>query len=506
VNGADRAGEDCPVTSILYRRCRLPGRGLAAIRVVDGRIDRLGPDDDEPQGGAAVDLAGALVTPAFVDAHVHATATGLALDGLDLSSASSRSAVLEAVARYARGAPGSVVLGTGWDESGWSDPRPPSAEELDRASGGVPVYLARADVHSAVASRSLIARCPRITAVAGYVHSGHMSLDAHHSVRQTALAEVTPAQRLRAQRRTRRHAASLGIGCLHEMAGPQVSSQDDLTGLLELAENEPGPEIIGYWGDLGDVQTPLRLGVQAGGDLFCDGAIGSHTAALWEPYADRATRGHLYHDDNAVTDHLIACAEVGLQAGFHAIGDRALAAIAGGLRKAASILGPERIRSGRHRVEHAEFAEPEAIATFAELAVIASVQPAFDARWGGVGGMYEARLGAARAAALNPLRRYTDSGVSLAFGSDAPVTPLDPWGGVRAAVLHHEPAARLTQPEAFAAATRGGWFAARRDGGRLVPGAPATFAVWDVGALPDLAAGAPSPICLRTVVGGVELD
>ncbi|HEX3812320.1 MAG TPA: amidohydrolase family protein [Mycobacteriales bacterium] len=500
------------MSRVLYRHCRLPGLipGHAAILVADGAIGWLGSDagdaPTEADRAQQVDLGGALVTPAFVDAHVHATATGLALDGLDLHAAGSRQAVLDAVAEYARRTGDSVILGTGWDESAWSDPRPPTADELDQAAAGRPVYLSRVDVHSALASRALLARCPGVGGHAGYVHSGLMYRDAHHAVRQAALAAVTDEHRAAAQRRTRRHAASLGIGCLHEMAGPEVSGAADLSSLLALAAAEPGPEIVGYWGALDDIDTPRRLGVQAGGDLFCDGAIGSRTAALWEPYADRPTSGHLYQDDSAVAEHLIACTEAGLQAGFHAIGDRALAAVAGGLRKAAAAVGTDRIRAGRHRVEHAELAEPDAISTFADLAAVASVQPAFDARWGGPGGMYETRLGTARAAALNPFAGYAAAGVALAFGSDSPVTPMDPWGGIRAAVLHHEPTARLSQETAFAAATSGGWTAARRPGsGRLAVGAPATFAVWDTGEMPDLAAGEPNPVCRLTVVSGTPV-
>jgi predicted amidohydrolase YtcJ len=122
--------------------------------------------------------------------------------------------------------------------------------------------------------------------------------------------------------------------------------------------------------------------------------------------------------------------------------------------------------------------------------VIASVQPNFDALWGGGNGMYARRLGAARGSELNPLALLASQGVPLALGSDAPVTGINPWASVRAAVNHHTPGSAISARAAFAAATRGGWRAGGvRDGktGTLVPGAPASYAVWDAEAL-DVAA------------------
>jgi predicted amidohydrolase YtcJ len=129
------------------------------------------------------------------------------------------------------------------------------------------------------------------------------------------------------------------------------------------------------------------------------------------------------------------------------------------------------------------------------------VQPAFDAAWGGAGGMYAERLGTDRALAMNPFAELAAAGVTLAFGSDSPVTPLDPWGGVRAAVRHQVTELALSPQAALDAHTRGGWRAARIDDtGWLAPGTPATFAVWDTPSLDD--AVERTPTCLRTVVDG----
>ncbi|MER8117417.1 amidohydrolase family protein [Streptomyces sp. SID8366] len=473
--------------------------------------------------GEVIDLGGALVTPAFTDAHVHTTATGLALTGLDLSAAPSLAAALDLVREFAAARPGDrVLLGHGWDAARWPGGRPPTRAELDEATGKRPLYLSRIDVHSAVVTTALLdlagGDLPRTDAP--------LTGDAHHAVRAAAFAAVTPAQRAQAQRAALAHAASLGIGSVHECGGPQISSEDDFTGLLELAATLPGPRVLGYWAER-DVDKARELGaIGAAGDLFADGALGSHTACLHEPYADADHSGTAYLDTDAIAAHVIACTEAGLQAGFHAIGDAAVSRVVDGVRAAAEKVGLARIRAARHRVEHAEMLTPETVAGFAELGLIASVQPAFDALWGGADGMYARRLGAERARTLNPYAALLRSGVPLAFGSDSPVTPLDPWGTVRAAAFHHTPEHRVSVRAAFTAHTRGGWRAiGRDDAGVLVPGAPADFAVWQTGelvvqapddrvarwstdprsgtpGLPDLTPGGELPRCLRTVVGG----
>ncbi|NEC36928.1 amidohydrolase, partial [Streptomyces rubrogriseus] len=341
-----------------------------------------------------------------------------------------------------------------------------------------------------------------------------------------ALGAVTPAQRAGAQRAALAHAASLGIGTVHECAGPDISSEDDLTGLLRLSAEESGPRVIGYWAEQ-DVDKARELGaVGAAGDLFVDGSLGSHTACLHQPYADAGHTGTAHLDAAAVAAHVVACTEAGLQAGFHAIGDAAVSAVVEGVRAAADKIGLARVRAARHRIEHAEMLTPETVAAFAELGLTASVQPAFDALWGGEDGMYARRLGAERARTLNPFAALLRAGVPLAFGSDSPVTPLDPWGTVRAAAFHRTPEHRVSVRAAFTAHTRGGWRAiGRDDAGVLVPGVPADYAVWRTGelvvqapddrvarwstdprsgtpGLPDLTPGRDLPLCLRTVVGG----
>lgn len=502
-------------------------RGHVAWVGSEGAADAFAGGVDE-----VIDLEGALVTPAFTDSHVHTTSTGLALTGLDLSGARTLTEALGLVRAFADGHPAlGVILGHGWDAARWPGQRPPSRAELDEAAGGRAVYLPRVDVHSAVVTSALLDLVPGVTAMDGYHPDAPLTGDAHHAVRAAAHRAVTPRQRTEAQRAALARAASLGIGTVHECAGPEISDEGDFTGLLELAAQEPGPRVFGYWAehieDEKGAQRVRELGaIGAAGDLFVDGSLGSHTALLHEPYADAPHTGSARLDADRIAAHVTACTEAGLQAGFHAIGDAAVSAVVAGVRAASETLGLARVRAARHRVEHAEMLTPETVAAFAELGLTASVQPAFDAAWGGPDGMYAQRLGAERAATLNPYAALLRAGVPLAFGSDSPVTALDPWGTVRAAAHHRTPEHRISVRAGFTAHTRGGWRAVGRDdAGVLVPGAPADYAVWRTGellvqapddrvarwstdprsgtpGLPDLTPGAELPVCLRTVVRG----
>jgi predicted amidohydrolase YtcJ len=514
---------------------------FATALLVDGdTVAWLGAEEAADTHAADADevvhLEGALVTPAFVDAHVHTTETGLALDGLDLRSARSVAEILAAVERASRTGRGRPVLGHGWDERDLAEGRPPTGAELDRASAGGVVYLGRVDSHSAIVSTALAAAAGARTH-AGWTDDGRVERDAHHAVRSATREGLSPAARGQAQRTALRAAAAAGIGCVHEMSAPHIAPEADLAALVAIAGpegEEAFPDVVPYRGQLvadeAEAKALLgRLGVQIAGlagDLTADGAVGSRTAAFREAYADADTRGHVYLTVEQIRDHVVACTGAGLQAGFHVIGDAALDAVLDGFRRAAERAGLAAVRAAVHRLEHLETPDADAVARLVDLGLIASVQPAFDALWGGRDGMYAARLGAERAARMNPFATLAAAGVPLAFGSDSPVTPFAPWEGVRAAVFHTDPEQRISARAAFAAATRGAWRAARRPGEGVVElGAPATFAAWEAGevvvqapdervqawstdprsgtpGLPDLTPGVPAPRCLRTLVRG----
>ena len=503
--------------SVLYANGRFYSAAdprASAMVVREGRIAWLGAAADAPAADVTVDLGGALVTPAFVDAHLHATDTGLAADGLDLSGVRSAGELLAAVTAFARTRPpGAVVHGHGWDESTWVEQQPPSADELERAADGRRVYLSQASVHSALASRSLLAACPGIEGVPGYAGSGWVREQAHHAVRAVALGSLSAAQRTAAQTSALRLAASRGVAAVHECAGPGTSSEADFASVLALS-GAGLPQVFGYWGELGGAARAKELGaVGAAGDLYADGALGSRTASVRVPYADGGGCGEAFVSAEQAGAHLLECIELGVQGGFHAIGDAAIEAVLDGFAIAAKRVGVDRLREGRHRIEHVELIDKAMIARMVEFGVVASVQPVFDALWGGPDRMYAQRLGVERALATNPIGAMYAVGVSLAFGSDSPVTALDPWAAVVAAAAPRNPAYRMSVRSAFGASTRGGWRAAGvDDAGVLTPGRSATFAVWETpagtdGGLPVLLPGVDGvvparPVCRRTVLHG----
>ena len=465
------------------------------------------------------------MTPAFVDAHVHSVQTGLLEVGLDLHGYRSREQVLDAVATRLAAGRAAVLFGQGWDERAWPDPRPPTRAELDRAGGAsVPVYLARVDVHSAVVSSALADRIPGLSNLVGFRADGLLSQEAHHRSRVAVNDLFSDADRRAAARAALRRAAELGVGTLHELGGPHLGPYEDLERVVA-AGAEHGQHVVTYWGE---PATPSLIeemradGVRGlAGDLCVDGAIGSRTAWLNEPYADAAPGqsqpvGARYLTVEEITEHLTLCTRAGLTAGFHCIGDAAVSAAVSGLLRVADELGVEAVRRARHRFEHVEMVTPAQIATLSRLGVAGSVQPGFDAAWGGSGELYEQRLGRGRAATMNPLADWHRSGGVVAYGTDAPVTPLAGWAMVADAVRHSRPDQRVGVGEAFAAATRGGHLAAGdTDAGLLLLGQRAHLALWDVepgsaeetSGLPDLAAGAPFPGCAGLLVDGrVVLD
>jgi predicted amidohydrolase YtcJ len=249
---------------------------------------------------------------------------------------------------------------------------------------------------------------------------------------------------------------------------------------------------------------------------YMDGSLGSRTAALLAPYSDDPGNSGLpqYQQpelDRMATERVAA----GFQLGFHAIGDRAAEmaldafSVAQGAPQAHAAVGATTPRDFRLRIEHDQVVAPSEFELYKKLGVIASVQPSHlltDMNWAA------SRIGPERAKTSYPWKQFADNGVPLAFGTDYPVEPINPFRGIYAAIARKNeagtkeyfPEQKLTVEQALAAYTTGSAYAefAEKQKGTLAPGMLADFVVLDR----DLTTVAPSDILktqvLRTVVGG----
>jgi predicted amidohydrolase YtcJ len=468
-----------------------PSVPFATAMLIDGEEivwigDHSGAQVHSELADTVINADGHFLAPGFVDAHVHATSTGIMLNGLDLTQVKHKDQLLDLLSDYAKHLSGATVLGHGWDETNWSDSALPTRSEIDRATWGSVVYLSRVDVHSALVSNSLIAQLPESRALAGF-GEGPVTQLAHGALRTFALSSITASQRSKAQETFFTHALQQGIVSVHEMAGPQISSHGDARSLRELSNQPNMPHLAIYWGELLNEQSLQIINdlnaIGAGGDLFIDGAIGSRTALLHSPYTDdQESYGAAYLTAEAVAEHLIACTKAGIQGGFHVIGDRACEIAIHGASIAATQTSEAEFKRLRHRLEHAEMLANHHIEIMRTLGMSASMQPLFDAWWGNPGGMYATRLGE-RSQDMNRWGSLHAHGTAVCFSSDSPVTPNTPWNAVHAAMHHHNPAERITGRAAFAAHTRGGWRALgpQYDShGVIEVGATANLATWVV--------------------------
>jgi predicted amidohydrolase YtcJ len=436
-----------------------------AVLVRRRRIAWIGDDPDgvAPPGCRVVDLDGTTVQPAFVNAHTHLTTLGLTLGAMDLAVAGSLEDCLAAVRATVDVAPHPVLYGVGWDETGWPEHRAPTADELAEAGGGRPVVLLRADGHCVVVDRTSLGLLPLARAWgvergADGAPTGLLRQEAAEVAQRWFAAQLPAATLEEARRLAARELAAVGVASAHEMGGPHRMGAGDFDAWIS---SRWPIEVIAYWGEP-DLDFVVERGLRrVGGSLLLDGTIGSHSAALEEPYLDRAGSGQLYHDTADLQDFALRATQRGVQVAFHAIGDRAVAQAVAVYEHVAEVLGPEHVRRIRHRVEYAALVGADDVRRLAALGVVVTAQPAGDLVLARAGGPYEQRLGAARARLANPLGLLDRAGVTLAFGSDG-IAAIDPWAAVAAAEAHPDPAQRVDAGTALRAATLGGRAAARQ--------------------------------------------
>jgi predicted amidohydrolase YtcJ len=455
------------------------------VLVDDRHVQRVGTGDPPP-ADRVVDLPGATITPGFVDTHVHLTPTGTALANEDVERAGGAGALL-ALARDRAASDADIVWLQGFDETRWDDPTVPSIEDLDEVTER-PLVIWRTDGHLCLANTEAIRRSG-IADLAGAERdpagalTGRVRMEANDRLHRWCSQALSDREVQELQLRAAGLAASRGITSIHEMSMPAAAGLRDLEVFLAHRDRLPVDAVpIVATMDVPQVMD-LRLAA-VGGDLPVDGSIGARTAALREPYADVPADGEAYYDDAALEGFFLAGHTAGLQVGVHAIGDRAIEQVLSAWERVYATLdsrGRRHFRARRHRVEHFEMVSEAQVERASMLGIAASVQPAFDALWGGVGELYEQGVGARRAASMNPFRTMLERGVEVGSGSDSPVTPLDPMLGVSALERHHDLAQRLTRAEAIRVSTIGGARLAHQEDkkGTLSPGSHADLAVWD---------------------------
>lgn len=474
VNGVIRGAETA--------RSDLP----AWVMVEGDRIAAVGDgDDDRPSAERVLDLQGGTLIPAFCDAHLHLPATGLSLSGMDFRGTTS---VDEIVVRFQeRAAEGGLLYGGGFE-----DPldRPMSRVELDRAVGPAPAMLSRADMHSCVVSSALLDNLD-LTGLEGVdvdadgSPTGYLREKAEVEAWRWFEATLPRSQQVDAIKRAIDRCYAKGVGTVHEMFVVEWRGWDSYD-VFEDAVAGAALNILVYVAT-DEVDKVASLGHdRVGGDYFLDGSFGSHTAWMKEPFASRPpagtpATGMSYRSDDEVYDFFSAAQRAGLQVGVHAIGDAAIEQAVTTWERVAAEVGVGSVRALRHRVEHFECASDDVIERAAALGVVGSIQPAFDAFWGGPEGLYARRIGWERARGMNRFSSMARAGLRLAAGSDSTVTPLDPFLQLKALRAHHLDDERLDGATALAVHTAGGHFAGRQENerGTIAPGRRADLAWLD---------------------------
>lgn len=454
--------------------------------LTDGRhVQRVG-SGEPPAADRVVDLPGATIVPGFIDAHVHLTWAGAALENAAVEASTSAAELLALAHERCREAEGPVVL-SGFDESRWERPDHPGIAELDAVAGTAALLIMRADGHVALANSAAIASSgveddDGVERDGAGEPTGRLTEQAVDRAARWGAASLTDHQVQELQLKGASLAAARGITSIHEMQMPHTAGLRDLQVLLGHRERLPVDTVP----IVATMDLPLVIDhgfTAVGGDLPVDGSIEARTAAVARPYLGGAGDGVTYYEDDALAEFFHAGHTAGLQVGVHAIGDRAIEQVLRGWERVYRMLNSRErrhFRARRHRIEHGEMISADQVERVAVLGLAVSVQPAFDRAWGDPGGLYDAALGWDRAASMNPFRTMLERGIEVGAGSDAPVTPLDPLGTVAAMQGHHDPAQRLTRLEAIRLHTIGSARLAHQEDkkGALGPGMHADFVAY----------------------------
>ena len=489
-----------------------------ALATRDGRIVAVGSEDDcrralglsengdvARDGPTVVDLGGRALLPGFVDAHLHPVAMCFYAYHLDLSPARSIADVLDALSDRAQETlPGEFVLGVKIAAEQLVERRMPNIAELDKVGAGRAVVLLARDGHTSMGNTVALA-------VAGIRGSredppgGSFDRDERGRLtgvcRETAtriLLGAVPLPGLDALRAVTGDVfgglAAHGITAISsvlqtdaegpggpagelESVGMMIFVEDLWLGSHAVLGGQPARAIDARTSS--SLHDPANNRVVGGVKLYLDGTLGARSACMHTPYADMPSeQGWLVLDPAVAAARMEAAHLAGLQVCIHAVGDAANEVALDLFADLAARYPDSSGTSPRHRIEHASVLDPASAGRFAELGVVAVVQPLSlrsEAEWLGE------RLGEERAPCTYPYRQLLDAGVVLAGSSDAPIEPPDVLAAITAAVTRHgfEPGQALTVAEAVEMYTVGGATAQQREheAGRLVEGFRADLVV-----------------------------
>lgn len=449
-----------------------------------------------------IDGKGRTMLPGLIDAHGHVMSLGFQALTLDLAGTTSLAEAQARIAAYAKEHGNRKwIIGRGWNQELWGLGRFPTAAELDAVVADKPVWLERVDGHAGWANSAAMAEAG-VTAKSVSPAGGRIELaagkpsgifvDAAMALVARILPEPLARDRDQALIKAQDALLAFGITGIADMgtsledwssfrrAGDGgwlniriFSYSAGLDPILVIGGNAPTPWLYG---------DRLRMG---GVKLYADGALGSRGAWLKAPYADSANnRGLQFVEDTKLRNIMSRAALDGYQIAVHAIGDAANAQALDAYSELQSTYKGDR----RWRIEHAQIVDPADIPRFAQLGVIASMQPVHQTS---DRTMAEARLGPGRLKGAYAWKSLLVSSAHLAFGSDTPVESPDPFAGLAAAITREDakgepfggwqPQERVSREEALAGFTTGAAYASFAEGkvGRLAPGLWADFILVD---------------------------